>query len=116
MTKLFIPLSHTSGDFGIKELKKRATLTYLFYYMTNLIANVTLISLYFIQVYLEHQPCLYGRSGANITSYFDLAFWIGGSILIVEFLNTNCMCIYFWYKIKAEETNNAGLADQRSYL
>ena len=94
----------------MKALENRATKTYLIYYISHLLINAFLVSCYVVLVYVDHPKCLYFKSGANITDEFDFAFTIGGIVVLADFMNTNCMCILFRYKVKTEENKNKGEA------
>ena len=68
--------------------------SYPAYYASHLLVNVFLLSLYSIQMYIEHKPCT-SSSGENITSDFKFAFGFGLFSLIAEVVNTQILAIYF---------------------
>ena len=64
--------------------------------------NITLLSLYAVQVFTPHHECL-TRGGRNITDNFELAFLLGFIILAADFINSSFMTIYYRYKVQQEE-------------
>ena len=56
-----------------------------------LICNVALITLYAHQVYTPHTDCLV--NGHNVTQNLSMAFRLGLSSMVVEFLTLTCVLI-----------------------
>ena len=106
----------TQNEIDIVTFENRTSNTYLSYYITNLLTNALFLSLYFVQIYVDHPKCIYNKSGVNYTTEFDIAFIIGGAVHAAEFINTDCVCIFFRYKVKNEEEELFDSKSRRTYL
>ena len=71
------------------------------HYLSKLIVNITLLTFYAFQVFNQHQPCLSGTS-KNITDQFELAFLLGFIVVIVDFVNSGMLTVYFRFKIEKD--------------
>ena len=58
-------------------------------FSTSLVCNVALVTLYALQVYSPHTDCLV--NGQNVTLHLELAFRLGLSSMVVEFLTLTCV-------------------------
>lgn len=67
-----------------------------------LLVNAILITLYLVQTFSAHHPCLV-RSGYNITNKFVNAFGAGFAVLLADAFNSNVLIYYFRFKEQYEE-------------
>ena len=64
------------------------------YFITTLIYNSVLATIYLLLVLTEHPDCL-TKSGANIATNLEFAFMLGLLVLSADIINSNFMSIYF---------------------
>ena len=72
---------------------------YSVYYSGTLLYNVHLLALYIVQVFSEHETCL-TKSSNNITDSFHLAFMLGFVVLLLDFINSGILIIYFRFRVQ----------------
>ena len=61
----------TEKDKHLESLEKKNTSIYLIYYLSNLYANMILLSLYSLNVYQKFPSCIDERNGQNVTYSFE---------------------------------------------
>ena len=69
----------------------------MIYFFASLLANVLILSIYTVQLAIEHNHCA-TSNGNNITDFFEIAFKLGFTILIMDTVNTHCLYIYYRFK------------------
>ena len=76
---------------------RKATTTYLIYYIVTLMLNSLLLSLYFVRVYQDFPACIDKVSGQNYTLGFEISYGVGFLVFSAQAINTNILGIYFRY-------------------
>ena len=99
----------TEKDKHLESLEKKNTSIYLIYYLSNLYANMILLSLYSLNVYQKFLSCIDDRNGQNVTYSFEIAFWLGFVIQFAETVNVNIVGVYFRFKVERKEIDEANL-------
>ena len=96
-------------DKQLQSLEKKNTSIYLIYYLSNLYANMILLSLYFVRVYQQFPSCIDERNGQNVTFSFEIAYWLGFVIQFAETVNVNIVGVYFRFKVERKEIDETNL-------
>ena len=92
--------------------KSHGTVCWIIYYLTSLLQNAFIISLYIVQVFTKHEDCFTTRKGKSINLLHDmqLSFYIGLSVIVVETINCGVVSIYV--RFRTSENSQARLYSQ----
>ena len=106
------PFTHLDGPISISKMKYIGAIfaghtvdperenicsEYILRYFVTMFWNVSLLSLYSVQVFTEHQPCL-SPSSHDITETFELAFQLGFALRLLDFVNSEVLIHYIRFR------------------
>ena len=76
---------------------------FLCYNIAHLLFNAFILSCYAVMIFgVDKLECI-TKGDNNITRYFSDVYKAGFGIIILDTLNTNCLYIYYRFKVKLEK-------------